>query len=127
MTATSTHNQRGRNEIRHGGRHARPAPSVPQVNDPNAHHPPAPDRTWVCFWCSQPWPCRPAQGRLLAQYDEALESLYMALLQLLEQACRDLPRQPAGALHWQFVGWLQDYASARAREAAAAAAAAATG
>lgn len=67
------------------------------------HLPIRPD--WTCAGCGAAWPCRTRQRQLIAHYHQAPVSLMIYLSGFFIEACQDLPRTAAGALHQRFLGW----------------------
>lgn len=70
----------------------------------SAHHPIR--GTWACTGCMSAWPCPTRQAQLLAEYDGAPVSLALLMGAAMVEAAGELVDIPAGALHRQFLGWL---------------------
>lgn len=68
------------------------------------HNPSRP--SWACQGCSAPWPCGTRRLQLLAEFDDARQSLSIYLVTQLLDACRDQPHVPAGEMYTRFLGWI---------------------
>jgi hypothetical protein len=63
--------------------------------------------SWACRACGQEWPCHTRRQQLLAEFDRSTVSLALYLSGCHVEALRDLPNEPAAALHLRFVGWVR--------------------
>lgn len=63
---------------------------------------------WICRGCQQPWPCEPARGRILAEFDGTPVSLALYVAGQFAAAAAELPHERAGDLYARIVGWIHD-------------------
>lgn len=65
--------------------------------------------SWMCRWCSQPWPCPVAQTQLLLAYEEAPVSLGLHMGSMMMAAMTEMPDARCGDIHYRFCGWFRHY------------------
>ena len=61
--------------------------------------------TWLCRYCGQAWPCKPAQGDLLLDLGWIKAAIYCAVL--MERAAKDLSLSTPKELWQRFLEWTE--------------------
>jgi hypothetical protein len=87
------------------GRATVPPPPDHRRSTLSEHWPMRP--SWVCRWCSDPWPCPSARAYLLRSFHDATVSLSLSMAQHLHDAMRERPSEPSGDMHSRFLGWIR--------------------